>query len=605
MEPTTFQKFVPFAKVDAAKQEVWGVVTAEVPDKDGEICDYASTKPYYKTWSEEFVKSTDGKSCGNLRYMHQLKAVGKGIGIEFRDDDKEIWMGFKVTDDPTWKDVEEGVLTGFSQGGRYVKGPDSSKRYTANPHEVSVVDNPALGVAHFAYIKSDGSVEMRKVRSEVAPQAQIAVPLNQYVNLGGVGTNVPYAFVNVPYAPPPQPDVAQIVRSTLDEFFKAEKKTKRVAGEDLPASAFAYVGDAEKTETWKLPIQFSSEEKTKSHIRNALARFSQTEGIPADERPKVLARIKAAAKKHGISTDTADKVLAAHELLGAAEEEIRKGMYDVARFAQLLQGLTWLQQMAEREKAEEEDESEVPLDLLDRIKDLVAVFLDMAREEAEELTLPDSDDASPMYYATHAQVTKISRLLARAAASNSKEAGTPAKGVNTMSDLSKGAGLLDHLRKAKDMADDHNEKMKAHIDKCMGKVEGSKEEEDEAEKAAKAAAAKAAQATIPPVTASSTAAAVEQPAFDKALTSRFEEVVKGMQERFDAMLKKYENALEPPKAAATTKVVTKAQDGAASPEEKEEELVEPSFQPAGTPSLGVSDQYRKALRSVKGVAVTQ
>lgn len=77
-------------------------------------------------------------------------------------------------------------------------------------------------------------------------------------------------------------------------------KTKRVADEDLPASAFAYVGDPQDLATWKLPIRFSTEEKTKSHIRNALARFSQTQGIPAGERAAVLAKIKAAAKRYGI-----------------------------------------------------------------------------------------------------------------------------------------------------------------------------------------------------------------------------------------------------------------------------------------------------------------
>jgi HK97 family phage prohead protease len=79
-----------------------------------------------------------------------------------------------------------------------------------------------------------------------------------------------------------------------------EKKTKRVDGEDLTAAAFAYVGDAGDTSTWKLPIKFSSEEKTKAHIRNALARFNQTQGIPATEKPKVLAKITAAAKANGI-----------------------------------------------------------------------------------------------------------------------------------------------------------------------------------------------------------------------------------------------------------------------------------------------------------------
>lgn len=81
---------------------------------------------------------------------------------------------------------------------------------------------------------------------------------------------------------------------------KSGKKTKKVAGEDLGPGAFAYVGDPNDTSTWKLPIKFSTEEKTKSHIQNALARFNQTQGIPASEKPKVLAKIKAAAKAHGI-----------------------------------------------------------------------------------------------------------------------------------------------------------------------------------------------------------------------------------------------------------------------------------------------------------------
>lgn len=88
---------------------------------------------------------------------------------------------------------------------------------------------------------------------------------------------------------------------------KSSGKTKRVDGVDLTADCFAYIGDKDDTSTWKLPIKFpGDEEKTKAHIRNALARFSQTEGIPEDERPKVLAKIKAAAKKHGIDVSDDD-----------------------------------------------------------------------------------------------------------------------------------------------------------------------------------------------------------------------------------------------------------------------------------------------------------
>jgi hypothetical protein len=78
-------------------------------------------------------------------------------------------------------------------------------------------------------------------------------------------------------------------------------KTKKVDGVDLTSDCFAFVGDPEKTSTWKLPLKFpGDDEKTKSHIRNALARFEQTEGIPADEKDKVKAKIDAAAKAAGI-----------------------------------------------------------------------------------------------------------------------------------------------------------------------------------------------------------------------------------------------------------------------------------------------------------------
>lgn len=80
----------------------------------------------------------------------------------------------------------------------------------------------------------------------------------------------------------------------------AEKNTKRVAGEDLTSKAFAYVGDAKKKSTWKLPIEFKSEAKTKRHIRNAIARFDQTDMPNADAKAAAWKRIVAAAKKYGI-----------------------------------------------------------------------------------------------------------------------------------------------------------------------------------------------------------------------------------------------------------------------------------------------------------------
>jgi hypothetical protein len=37
-----------------------------------------------------------------------------------------------------------------------------------------------------------------------------------------------------------------------------------------------------------------------SHVRNAIARFNQVEGVSDDERDAAWTRIKSAAKKHGV-----------------------------------------------------------------------------------------------------------------------------------------------------------------------------------------------------------------------------------------------------------------------------------------------------------------
>jgi hypothetical protein len=167
---TQLQMFIPLTKIDAGKRLVYGVVTAETPDRGNEVCDYASTKPFYQKWSEEFRKASGGKSLGNLRAMHGKVAAGRVEAIHFNDDDRQIEVCAKIVDDAEWAKVEAGVYTGFSQGGGYVKRwPDENNpdlmRYTASPSEISLVDLPCLPSATFAMIKADGAVETMKFAS--------------------------------------------------------------------------------------------------------------------------------------------------------------------------------------------------------------------------------------------------------------------------------------------------------------------------------------------------------------------------------------------------------------------------------------------------------
>jgi hypothetical protein len=159
--------FAQIAKIDESKHEVWGIATAEVIDKEGEIFDYDSSKPYFKKWSDEISKATDGKSLGNVREMHAPSAVGKLVAIDFDDDLKQVRVGARIVDSAAWQKCMQGVYTGFSIGGAYVKAWKDGEyvRFTAKPVEISVVDNPCVPGAHFTAVKADGSFEVRKFNS--------------------------------------------------------------------------------------------------------------------------------------------------------------------------------------------------------------------------------------------------------------------------------------------------------------------------------------------------------------------------------------------------------------------------------------------------------
>ncbi len=66
----------------------------------------------------------------------------------------------------------------------------------------------------------------------------------------------------------------------------------------------AKLGTEDRNELEKGAFAFPKERKepleNASHVRNAIARFNQVEGVSDDERDAAWKRIKAAAKKHGV-----------------------------------------------------------------------------------------------------------------------------------------------------------------------------------------------------------------------------------------------------------------------------------------------------------------
>ncbi len=367
---------------------------------------------------------------------------------------------------------------GFSQGGEYVnKWADpvfkGCTRYTADPMEISAVDAPCLPSALVETMKGRTVTLMKAVG--VSEEIPLVLPAANELRLERVERQL----------------------GSVLELLK-EKKTKTVDGVALTADCFAHVGDPEKTDTWKLPIKFpGDEEKTKSHIRNALARFEQTEGMSADEKAKAKKKILAAAKEHGIEASENEKAAVAR---ACAKIAMKKGMYEVGWLGSLIDDLTYLCLQQEFERDQEGDDSKVPEGLREAWTILLEEFKAMALEEAEEYAARGGKGAKGMKITDQAGLSKAAKTIHEHLQKHMEMH----KAHHEM--------IEKHLAKEHPLVKGH-QAMMDHCEKCMKAAkdgmdgEESEGEKESADKAAAAAAtagdpiAKAVTAALAPLTA--------------------------------------------------------------------------------------------------------
>ena len=155
---------MPFNKVDAEKRIVSGFATLDNVDRQNDIV------------TPEASKKAFSKFRGNIREMHQPKAVGKMVSFKedkfFDPETKKFYSGVYVSAyvskgaQDTWEKVLDGTLTGFSIGGKmnkwddgYDEKSDSTIRIIKDYDltELSLVDSPANQFANILSVeKVDG-----------------------------------------------------------------------------------------------------------------------------------------------------------------------------------------------------------------------------------------------------------------------------------------------------------------------------------------------------------------------------------------------------------------------------------------------------------------
>lgn len=440
--------FIPLLKVDAAQRLVYGSFD-ETPDRAKEICDYATAKLAFQSWSEDMHKASGGKSFGNIRGQHNPRiAAGLLKSIDFDDEAKRIDFCAKIVDDQEWRKVEEGVYTGFSPGGSYAKrwADGAYHRYTPKVGELSIVDIPCNPNAGFMLIKADGSEEekqflipkayepgndatkaraldMAKAANPEASEGELKNLQKNYVGIARAELIAEAASTELeklaeggePLDPPADPGEGE-KEPALGKAAADDQPSAEGADQGHPDRAAALEAALEKAEkSGKKEGKYGdveyADEKNKKYPVNTPKRIraawsyinmpKNQKGYSDDEVKAIKAKI-VSAWKDKIDPDgppeAAEKMLALGDLAklapaialiersADAKLPLRKGMYTIQRLAALIDCAADIQSSIKwEEQSEGDSDSGLPEEAANAVAALGTLLIHMVADEVQEI----------------------------------------------------------------------------------------------------------------------------------------------------------------------------------------------------------------------------
>lgn len=246
------------------------VATLDTVDRDYDVI----PRDAFPSGAKVKMSSYDHSSINALRYgsgFPDQPPVGKGA--IFIEGDKAIFRGQYNMETIAGR---EAFLTAKAMG--------ADQEWSFGYRKLQV-DRPSNELA------AKGA---KRVLSKLGP-----LEVSPVLLAGGVGTRT--------VALKSASDEAKETVPLIETEVKA--KTASVDGTEHPMEDFAYHPNPDEPSTWKFPI-FDA-----SHVRNALARFSQAD-LPSADKAAVLARIHEAATKFNIDVTGEQKAAAATEDMG-------------------------------------------------------------------------------------------------------------------------------------------------------------------------------------------------------------------------------------------------------------------------------------------------
>lgn len=388
--------FFQINKVDEEKRLVYGQAVAEVPDRSGEIFDYETSKPLFEAWSAEVQRDTAGKSYGNIRSMHSKVAAGKiAEPLNFDDDHKSINIAAKVVDDNEWEKVLEGVHTGFSIGGSYVKKWQDGDltRYTAEPNEISLVDRPCVPTAKFFdVVKSDGTVHKVAFKEgSMTQETQAAAPAAKAVTVdeltdkmadilkaGGLSEAEMLEAIEKAHAAKAAPPAAKDDDAGDDgDVENAEKKAKDPNAQ--PPQADNVAANQPTGEQGKGGDNSDNKEQGKGGDNST----ATGHGKGGDNSTN--ASQGTGDNGHAAASSKKADVPSRDVLVKLANRSLKKGLYSVGTMANILCSIQYLQCDTAWEAKYEADNSALPGQLRDWMAAGVDILAALVDEETREM----------------------------------------------------------------------------------------------------------------------------------------------------------------------------------------------------------------------------
>ncbi len=371
--------YLPIAKVDAEKREVWGYASTEARDDQGEVVK-----------REALVAALgDYMRFANIREMHQLSAVG--VAREAAVDDRGLYVGARIVDDQAWQKVVEGVYKGYSIGGQITQRDPADYKTIIGLvlNEISLVDRPANPEAVFDYWKAAGALTMPDTRFNTPIQIW-ACGVAKHRHLAKAEA-VKCQEGRVIFGEPARRDGveesgADLIAAARNAIATAEGALEKAEGEtgvDAPYGAVEYADPGNQPDGRKrYPID------TEGHIRaawNFINRPHNSRRYTAAQLDQIKARIVAAWKEK-IDEDGPPSAGASNKAgRNPAQVALTKALWDVGHVARIILDLDWLEESLAVEAAMEGDYSPQPSRLRAIIAELCGFLNALVAEETGEI----------------------------------------------------------------------------------------------------------------------------------------------------------------------------------------------------------------------------